>query len=137
MPKTSSHGWERQMTDRITRAVAPICDRVEAYAAGGGYGGKRGMAAKMAVLADMGALLRIVGELAAPNVTVRCPRSIVGPGGEMRLKADHVFIDVIDDQFILECGPHGCDGVVETTGTVKFGLRSRPKRSEIKGDHNG
>lgn len=120
------------MTDRITQAVAPIRDRVAAYLVGGGYGGKRGLAAKMAILADMDSLLRILDELTAPNVTVRWPRSIVGPGGEMRLKADHVLVDVFDDQFILECGPDGRGGVVEATGTVKFGLRSRPKRSEIK-----
>lgn len=50
----------------------------------------------------------------------------------MRLKTDHVYIHVFDDQFAVTCDPCGTQSVtVEVTGQVMFGLRALSDDGDI------
>lgn len=99
---------------------------------GEGYRGGYDFDAERALVNDLRTLLEITKTALEPNMTVRCQSSITHPGATMRLKTDHVYIHVFDDQFAVTCDPCGTQSVtVEVTGQVMFGLRALPDDGDI------
>lgn len=115
-----------------TQLIEDIERNLATWEEGGGYRGGYDFDAERALVNDLRTLLEITKTALEPNMTVRCPSSITHPGATMRLKADHVYIHVFDDQFAVTCGPRGTQGVkVETTGQVMFSLRALPGDGDI------
>lgn len=98
----------------------------------GDYRGYWDEMAQQTMVDDLRTLLEITKTALEPNMTVRCQSSITHPGATMRLKTDHVYIHVFDDQFAVTCDPCGTQSVtVEVTGQVMFGLRALPDDGDI------
>lgn len=122
------------MSDKLTtkQFVEDTESAIVDWEEGGGYRGEYDFDAERALVKDLRALLEITKTALEPNMTVRRPSSITHPGATMRLKTDHVYIHVFDDQFAVTGGP--CDTqrvTVEVTGQVMFGLRALPDDGDI------
>ena len=122
------------MSDELTtkQIIEGIERNLTTWEEGEGYRSSYDFDAERALVKDLRTLLEITKTALEPNMTVRCPSSITHPGATMRLKADHVYIHVFDDQFAVTFGPCGPqDMTVETTGQVMFGLRALPGDGDI------
>ena len=122
------------MSDELTskQVIEGIERNLAAWEEGEGYCGGYDFDAERALVNDLRTLLEIAKTALEPNMTVRCQSSITHPGATMRLKADHVYIHVFDDQFAVTCDPCGTQSVtVEVTGQVMFGLRTLPDDGDI------
>lgn len=122
------------MSDKLTtkQFVEDTESAIVDWEEGGGYRGEYDFDAERALVKDLRTLLEITKTALEPNMTVRCPSSITHPEATMRLKTDHVYIHVFDDQFAVTCDPHGTQSVtVEVTGQVMFGLRALPDDGDI------
>ena len=122
------------MSDELTskHVIEGIERNLATWEEGEGYRGGYDFDAERALVNDLRTLLEITKTALEPNMTVRCQSSITHPGATMRLKTDHVYIHVFDDQFAVTCDPCGTQSVtVEVTGQVMFGLRALPDDGDI------
>lgn len=122
------------MSDELTskQVIEGIERNLATWEEGEGYRGGYDFDAERALVNDLRTLLEITKTALEPNMTVRCQSSITHPGATMRLKTDHVYIHVFDDQFAVTCDPCGTQSVtVEVTGQVMFGLRALPDDGDI------
>ena len=122
------------MSDELTtkQLIEGIERNLATWEEGEGYRGCYDFDAERALVNDLRTLLEITKTALEPNMTVRCQSSITHPGATMRLKTDHVYIHVFDDQFAVTCDPCGTQSVtVEVTGQVMFGLRALPDDGDI------
>lgn len=122
------------MSDELTskQVIEGIERNLATWEEGEGYRGGYDFDAERALVNDLRTLLEITKTALEPNMTVRCQGSITHPGATMRLKTDHVYIHVFDDQFAVTCDPCGTQSVtVEVTGQVMFGLRALPDDGDI------
>ena len=122
------------MSDELTskQVIEGIERNFVGWEEGEGYCGGYDFDAERALVNDLRTLLEITKTALEPNMTVRCQSSITHPGATMRLKTDHVYIHVFDDQFAVTCDPCGTQSVtVEVTGQVMFGLRTLPVDGDI------
>lgn len=122
------------MSDELTskQVIEGIERNLATWEEGEGYRGGYDFDAERALVNDLRTLLEITKTALEPNMTVRCQGSITHPGATMRLKMDHVYIHVFDDQFAVTCDPCGTQSVtVEVTGQVMFGLRALPVDGDI------
>ena len=122
------------MSDELTtkQVIEGIERNLVGWEEGEGYCGGYDFDAERALVNDLRTLLEITKTALEPNMTVRCQSSITHPGATMRLKTDHVYIHVFDDQFAVTCDPCGTQSVtVEVTGQVMFGLRALPDDGDI------
>lgn len=122
------------MSDELTskQVIEGIERNLATWEEGEGYRGGYDFDAERALVNDLRTLLEITKTALEPNMTVRCQSSITHPGATMRLKTDHVYIHVFDDQFAVTGGPCGTQSVtVEVTGQVMFGLRALPVDGDI------
>lgn len=122
------------MSDELTskQVIEGIERNLATWEEGEGYRGGYDFDAERALVNDLRTLLEITKTALEPNMTVRCQSSITHPGATMRLKTDHVYIHVFDDQFAVTGGPCGTQGMtVETTGQVMFSLRTLPVDGDI------
>ena len=122
------------MSDELTskQVIEGIERNFVGWEEGEGYCGGYDFDAERALVNDLRTLLEITKTALEPNMTVRCQSSITHPGATMRLKTDHVYIHVFDDQFAVTCDPCGTQSVtVEVTGQVMFGLRALPDDGDI------
>lgn len=122
------------MSDELTtkQLIEGIERNLATWEEGEGYRGGYDFDAERALVNDLRTLLEITKTALEPNMTVRCQSSITHPGATMRLKTDHVYIHVFDDQFAVTCDPCGTQSVtVEVTGQVMFGLRALPDDGDI------
>jgi len=122
------------MSDELTtkQLIEDTESAIVDWEEGGGYRGEYDFDAERALVNDLRTLLEITKTALKPNMTVRCQSSITHPGATMRLKTDHVYIHVFDDQFAVTCDPCGIQKMtVEVTGQVMFGLRALPDDGDI------
>ena len=122
------------MSDELTtkQIIEGIERNLTTWEEGEGYRSSYDFDAERALVKDLRTLLEITKTALEPNMTVRCQSSITHPGATMRLKTDHVYIHVFDDQFAVTCDPCGTQSVtVEVTGQVMFGLRALPDDGDI------